>query len=61
MSETDELRDILYNELSNLTIFIRLLKYTIARQKMIKCFSVTYLECLTFKNLTIHVASLNNI
>lgn len=41
MSETDELRDILYNELSNLTIFIRLLKYTIARQKMIKCFSVT--------------------
>ncbi|XP_031628724.1 amyloid protein-binding protein 2 [Contarinia nasturtii] len=40
MSESEDLRDILYNELSNLTIFMRLLKYAVARQKMIKCFSV---------------------
>lgn len=43
MSESEDLRDILYNELSNLTIFMRLLKYAVARQKMIKCFSVSML------------------
>lgn len=42
MSESDDVRDILFNELSNLTIFMRLLKYTLARQKMIKCFSVSF-------------------
>lgn len=41
MSESEDLRDILYNELANLTIFMRLLKYAISRQKMIKCFSVS--------------------
>lgn len=41
MSESEDLRDILYNELANLTIFMRLLKYAVARQKMIKCFSVS--------------------
>lgn len=41
MSESEDLRDILYNEMANLTIFMRLLKYAVARQKMIKCFSVS--------------------
>lgn len=41
MSKSEDLRDILYNEFTNLTIFMRMLKYTVARQKMIKCFSVS--------------------
>lgn len=41
MSKSEGLRDILYNELANLTIFMRMLKYAVARQKMIKCFSVS--------------------
>lgn len=41
MSESEDLRDILYNELANLTIFMRLLRYAVARQKMVKCFSVS--------------------
>lgn len=40
MSKSEGLRDILYNEMANLTIFMRMLKYAVARQKMIKCFSV---------------------
>lgn len=47
MSESEDLRDILYNELANLTIFMRLLKYAISRQKMIKCFSVSELKLLS--------------
>lgn len=57
MSESEDLRDILYNELANLTIFMRLLKYAVARQKMIKCFSVShyhlnklFLMCLNKQN-----------
>lgn len=50
MSESEDLRDILYNELANLSIFMRLLKYTVARQKMIKCFSVSSINFILIIN-----------
>lgn len=41
MTYDKELADILLNELSDLTVFIKLLKYGFAKKKIIKCFTVS--------------------
>lgn len=41
MSNEEEQRDILYNELSKLDLFMRILRFCSDKQKMIKCFSVS--------------------
>lgn len=60
MSESEDLRDILYNEMANLTIFMRLLKYAIARQKMIKCFSVCKNNSNNNKNILLDIVLCKN-
>lgn len=51
MSYSSMLKDILAEELSNVAVFTRILKFGPARQKILQCFSVCLTNVFLYKVL----------